>query len=487
MSLVIHNLHARVSGGQEILRGLNLEIQKGSVHAIMGPNGSGKSTLSKVISGHPDYEVTSGEVLLDGVNVLAMEPDARARAGLFLAFQYPVEIPGVSNANFIRAALQARLKDGEELDAVDYYGDLYKEMDKLEIPRTFTSRSVNEGFSGGEKKRNEVLQMAMLKPAYAILDETDSGLDIDALKIVAAPFSDHQRGEPLPERAVVRAGLPNRDLFGLPRFNGTDSQGACGHERDVAAAGGAGILCEGDGMEINHACAELPILGRGRRCILISSDTPHRIVESPMLGITLPALHDGTTNAPPTRGVRSKVRLRKMQVGIGNRKFGPDATEAQFAVGAFEGEGVRDGRFLSVEIPLVHAPEVGRLKAEPKFIDNPRNQRELFRRTNGTADPDGIVRRRLPPGSDVFERLGEVEIFQGVVEDDSESLAGKPGHRLRCEAGGFFNQGVVEGRVVPPVRRDSAQFSWHVICWFLKDSVGAFQISRGSGCVRRRC
>jgi len=186
MSLVIHNLHARVAGGQEILRGLNLEVPKGSVHAIMGPNGSGKSTLSKVISGHPDYEVTSGEVLLDGVDVLAMEPDARARAGLFLAFQSPVEIPGVSNANFIRAALQARLKDGEELDAVDYYGDLYKEMDKLEIPRNFTSRSVNEGFSGGEKKRNEVLQMAMLKPAYAILDETDSGLDIDALKVVAA-------------------------------------------------------------------------------------------------------------------------------------------------------------------------------------------------------------------------------------------------------------------------------------------------------------
>jgi Fe-S cluster assembly ATP-binding protein len=186
MSLVIQNLHARVAGGQEILRGLNLEVPKGRVHAIMGPNGSGKSTLSKVISGHPDYEVTSGEVLLDGIDVLAMEPDARARAGLFLAFQYPVEIPGVSNANFIRAALQARLKDGEELDAVDYYGDLYKEMDKLEIPRNFTSRSVNEGFSGGEKKRNEVLQMAMLKPAYAILDETDSGLDIDALKVVAA-------------------------------------------------------------------------------------------------------------------------------------------------------------------------------------------------------------------------------------------------------------------------------------------------------------
>ena len=186
MSLVIHNLHARVVGGEQILRGLNLEIPKGSVHAIMGPNGSGKRTLSKVIAGHPDYEVTAGEVLLDGVNVLGMEPDARSRAGLFLAFQYPVEIPGVSNANFIRAALQARLAAGEELEATEYYGDLYKEMDRLEIPRNFTARSVNEGFSGGEKKRNEVLQMAMLKPAYAILDETDSGLDIDALKVVSA-------------------------------------------------------------------------------------------------------------------------------------------------------------------------------------------------------------------------------------------------------------------------------------------------------------
>lgn len=193
MSLVIHNLHARVVGGQQILRGLNLEIEKGSVHAIMGPNGSGKSTLSKVIAGHPDYEVTEGEVLLDGVNVLGMEPDARSRAGLFLAFQYPVEIPGVSNANFIRAALQARLSAGEELEATEYYGDLYQEMDRLEIPRSFTARSVNEGFSGGEKKRNEVLQMAMLKPSYAILDETDSGLDIDALKIVSAGVN-AQRG-----------------------------------------------------------------------------------------------------------------------------------------------------------------------------------------------------------------------------------------------------------------------------------------------------
>lgn len=186
MSLIIRDLHARVLGGQDILRGLNLEIEKGRVHAIMGPNGSGKSTLSKVVAGHPDYEVLSGDILLDGRSLLGMEPDARSRAGLFLAFQYPMEIPGVSNANFIRAALSARLAEGEELDATEYYSDLYAQMDALEIPRNFTARSVNEGFSGGEKKRNEVLQMAMLKPSYAILDETDSGLDIDALKIVAA-------------------------------------------------------------------------------------------------------------------------------------------------------------------------------------------------------------------------------------------------------------------------------------------------------------
>ncbi|HZJ14340.1 MAG TPA: Fe-S cluster assembly ATPase SufC [Chthoniobacteraceae bacterium] len=184
-SLIIKDLHAAVAG-QEILRGVNLEVEKGKVHAIMGPNGSGKSTLSKVIGGHPDYEVASGEVLMDGVNILEMGPDERARAGLFLAFQYPMEIPGVSNANFLRAALQARLPEGEEIEATDFYAQLYQEMDKLEIARTFTARSVNEGFSGGEKKRNEILQMAMLKPKYAVLDETDSGLDIDALKIVAA-------------------------------------------------------------------------------------------------------------------------------------------------------------------------------------------------------------------------------------------------------------------------------------------------------------
>jgi Fe-S cluster assembly ATP-binding protein len=187
MSLEIKNLHARIaSNGIEILRGLDLTIEKGKIHAIMGPNGSGKSTLSKVIGGHPDYEVTEGDVLLDGTSILGMTPDARARAGLFLAMQYPVEIPGVSNANFIRAALQARLPEGEELEATDYYAQLYEKMDALEMDRKFTARSVNEGFSGGEKKRNEILQMLMLKPAYAILDETDSGLDIDALRIVAA-------------------------------------------------------------------------------------------------------------------------------------------------------------------------------------------------------------------------------------------------------------------------------------------------------------
>src|ERR1700750_1895102 len=183
-SLIINDLHVSI-GEKEIIRGLTLEIPKGEVHAIMGPNGSGKSTLSKAIGGHPDYTVTKGEVLLDGENILGCDPDERSRKGLFLAFQYPMEIPGVSNANFLRAALQARLPQGEELDATEFYGALYKQMDELEIPRTFTARSVNEGFSGGEKKRNEILQMAMLKPKYAILDETDSGLDIDALKIVS--------------------------------------------------------------------------------------------------------------------------------------------------------------------------------------------------------------------------------------------------------------------------------------------------------------
>lgn len=184
MSLTIENLQASVDG-TPILKGLNLEIPAGEVHAIMGPNGSGKSTLSKVIAGHDDYEVTGGKVLLDGVDIAELEVDERSRAGIFLAFQYPAEVPGVSNANFLRAALQARMPDGEEIDAVAFYKSMYAKMDELEMDRKFTKRAVNEGFSGGEKKRNEILQMMMLDPRYALLDETDSGLDIDALKVVA--------------------------------------------------------------------------------------------------------------------------------------------------------------------------------------------------------------------------------------------------------------------------------------------------------------
>src|SRR6201981_708155 len=182
--LEIRNLHAAIDGN-EILKGINLKVKQGEVHAIMGPNGSGKSTLAKVLAGHPDYEVTAGKVLMDGENLLELEPDERARRGLFLAFQYPSEIPGVTIANFLRAAVQSRLPEGEELEATDYYARLYEKMELLGMDRSFTSRSVNEGFSGGEKKRNEILQLAMLEPKYAILDETDSGLDIDALKTVA--------------------------------------------------------------------------------------------------------------------------------------------------------------------------------------------------------------------------------------------------------------------------------------------------------------
>jgi Fe-S cluster assembly ATP-binding protein len=197
-SIVIKNLQVTV-GDKEIIRGLNFEFGQGEVHAIMGPNGSGKSTLAKVMAGHPDYQVTGGEILLDGESILELEPDARARKGLFMAFQYPMEIPGVSNANFLRAALQARLPEGEELDATDFYQLLYQKMDLLEIRREFTARAVNEGFSGGEKKRNEILQMAILEPSFAVLDETDSGLDIDALKVVAKGV-DKLRG---PDRGIL--------------------------------------------------------------------------------------------------------------------------------------------------------------------------------------------------------------------------------------------------------------------------------------------
>ena len=183
-TLEIKNLSVNI-GNKPILKNFSLTVPKGEVHAIMGPNGTGKSTLAKTLAGHPDYEVISGEVLLDGESILGLEPDERARKGLFMAFQYPSEIPGVTIANFIRAAVQSRLGDGDELEATAYYKRLYQKMDMLKIDRKFTARSVNEGFSGGEKKRCEILQMAMLEPSYAVLDETDSGLDIDALRVVS--------------------------------------------------------------------------------------------------------------------------------------------------------------------------------------------------------------------------------------------------------------------------------------------------------------
>jgi Fe-S cluster assembly ATP-binding protein len=183
-SLKIENLSAS-AGDDKILNNLNFSLPKGEVHAIMGPNGSGKSTLSKVLAGHPDYVVSEGTAKLDDIELLGLTPDEISRLGLFLAFQYPIEVPGVSIANFIRAALQSRLPEGQNFKAVEFYKELYQKMDELKMDRSFTSRSMNEGFSGGEKKRCEILQMSMLNPKYCILDETDSGLDIDALRIVS--------------------------------------------------------------------------------------------------------------------------------------------------------------------------------------------------------------------------------------------------------------------------------------------------------------
>ena len=184
--LEIIDLHASI-GGKEILKGVNLVINEGEVHAIMGPNGAGKSTLSAVLTGNPAYKVTSGEVRLKGENLLAMEPEVRARAGVFLSFQYPVEIPGVSMTNFMRTALnEKRAYEGKEPLSPKEFLTLMREKKKLlELPDKLNNRSVNEGFSGGEKKKNEIFQMAMLEPCLSILDETDSGLDIDALRIVA--------------------------------------------------------------------------------------------------------------------------------------------------------------------------------------------------------------------------------------------------------------------------------------------------------------
>jgi Fe-S cluster assembly ATP-binding protein len=184
--LKVRNLTARVAG-RDILKGINLDIRHGEVHAIMGPNGSGKSTLARVLSGHPEYEVTGGEVQFEGEDLLEMDPEERARAGVFLAFQYPVEIPGVNNAYFLKAALNTIRKERglEELDAMEFMALVRERMKALDMDESFLNRPVNEGFSGGEKKRNEIFQMAVLEPKLGVLDETDSGLDIDALKVVA--------------------------------------------------------------------------------------------------------------------------------------------------------------------------------------------------------------------------------------------------------------------------------------------------------------
>jgi Fe-S cluster assembly ATP-binding protein len=195
--LRIDGLRAKVAEeGLGILNGVDLEIAAGEIHAIMGPNGSGKSTLAKVLAGHPGYEVTAGGVTFDGRDLMELEVDERSRAGIFLAFQYPVDIPGVSIANFLRTAVQAHLAEGEELDIFDFSDILTERMQMLDMEVSFAERHVNDGFSGGEKKRNEILQMAMLKPKLAVMDETDSGLDIDALKIVAAGVNKLREEDP---------------------------------------------------------------------------------------------------------------------------------------------------------------------------------------------------------------------------------------------------------------------------------------------------
>ncbi len=191
--LEIKDLHVSIED-KEILKGVNLTINTDEIHAIMGPNGTGKSTLSSAIMGHPSYEVTKGEVLLDGVNILELEVDERAKAGLFLAMQYPSEITGVTNADFMRSAINAKREEGQEINLMQFIKKLDKNMDFLDIDKDMAQRYLNEGFSGGEKKRNEILQLMMLEPKFAILDEIDSGLDIDALKVVSKGIN-QMRGE----------------------------------------------------------------------------------------------------------------------------------------------------------------------------------------------------------------------------------------------------------------------------------------------------
>ncbi|MBO8570192.1 Fe-S cluster assembly ATPase SufC [Staphylococcus aureus] len=192
-TLEIKDLHVSIED-KEILKGVNLTINTDEIHAIMGPNGTGKSTLSSAIMGHPSYEVTRGEVLLDGVNILELEVDERAKAGLFLAMQYPSEITGVTNADFMRSAINAKREEGQEINLMQFIKKLDKNMDFLDIDKDMAQRYLNEGFSGGEKKRNEILQLMMLEPKFAILDEIDSGLDIDALKVVSKGIN-QMRGE----------------------------------------------------------------------------------------------------------------------------------------------------------------------------------------------------------------------------------------------------------------------------------------------------
>lgn len=192
-TLEIKDLHVEIEG-KEILKGVNLTINTNEIHAIMGPNGTGKSTLASAIMGHPKYEVTSGSVTLDGEDVLEMEVDERAQAGLFLAMQYPSEITGVTNADFMRSAINARREEGDEISLMKFIRELDSKMDVLEMDQDMATRYLNEGFSGGEKKRNEILQLMMLKPKFAVLDEIDSGLDIDALKVVSKGINE-MRGE----------------------------------------------------------------------------------------------------------------------------------------------------------------------------------------------------------------------------------------------------------------------------------------------------
>jgi len=199
--LKIDNLHAAVIDGDEILKGIDLEVKAGEVHAIMGPNGSGKSTTSKILAGHPSYEVTEGSVVFDGEDIAELDPQERALKGIFMGFQYPTEIPGVNNAQFLRMAYNAKLKylGQDEVDAFDFEAILTEKMSQLSMNPNFKERMLNSGYSGGEKKRNEILQMSILEPKLAILDETDSGLDIDALRIVAEGINRLRS----PERSVI--------------------------------------------------------------------------------------------------------------------------------------------------------------------------------------------------------------------------------------------------------------------------------------------